>query len=60
MDDQFDVMLEDADLLGEVELLIRFIIAASESEGRLSMDRIDDLIQLHARHQSTTCRRTAQ
>jgi hypothetical protein len=44
--DQFDVSLEDADLLGEVELVMTFIIAASESEGRLSTDRIDELLGL--------------
>ena len=32
MHDQFDVTLEDADLLGEVELTTSLIIAASESE----------------------------
>ena len=32
MHDQFDVTLEDADLLGEVELTTNLIIAASESD----------------------------
>ena len=32
MHDQFDVSLEDADLLGEVELTTNLIIAASESD----------------------------
>ena len=32
MHDQFDVTLEDADLLGEVELTTNLIIAASEAE----------------------------
>ncbi len=32
MHDQFDVSLEDSDLLGEVELTTNLIIAASESD----------------------------
>ena len=39
--DQFDVSLEDSDLLGEVELTTNLIIAASESDDRLSEDQID-------------------
>ena len=42
--DQFDVTLEDADLLGEVELTTNLIIAASESEGPLSLDEIDKIL----------------
>lgn len=53
MYDQFDVTLEDVDLLREVELVTTFIIAASESEGRLSMDKIDELFELHTSRQST-------
>ena len=43
MHDQFDVTLEDADLLGEVELTTNLIIAASESDDHLSVgpDRRD-------------------
>ena len=44
MHDQFDVTLEDVDLLGEVELTTNLIIAASESEGHLSADRIDEIL----------------
>lgn len=44
MHDQFDVTLEDDDLLGEVELTTNLIIAASESEGRLTQDHIDRLL----------------
>ena len=36
MHDQFDVTLEDGDLLGEVELTTTLIIAASESDDHLS------------------------
>lgn len=42
--DQFDVTLEDADLLGEVELTTNLIIAASEAEEHLSADEIDRIL----------------
>jgi hypothetical protein len=42
--DQFDVTLEDGDLLNEVELTTTLIIAASESEEHLSQDEIDKLL----------------
>jgi hypothetical protein len=42
--DQFDVTLEDSDLLGEVELITNLIIAASETEDRLSTSEIDDIL----------------
>lgn len=42
--DQFDVTLEDGDLLGEVELTTTLIIAASESEGPLTKEEIDTLL----------------
>jgi len=42
--DQFDVTLEDADLLGEVELTTNLIIAASESDEPLSLDEIDRIL----------------
>ena len=42
--DQFDVSLEDSDLLGEVELTTNLIIAASESEEHLSQPEIDDIL----------------
>ena len=44
MHDQFDVSLEDADLLGEVELTTSLIIAASESDDHLSADQIDEIL----------------
>jgi len=44
MHDQFDVSLEDGDLLGEVELTTNLIIAASESEDHLSADEIDRIL----------------
>ena len=44
MHDQFDVTLEDADLLGEVELTTNLIIAASESDEHLSTAEIDKIL----------------
>jgi hypothetical protein len=42
--DQFDVSLEDSDLLGEVELTTNLIIAASETEEHLSDAEIDEIL----------------
>ena len=42
--DQFDVTLEDSDLLGEVELTTNLIIAASEAEEHLSVGEIDRIL----------------
>jgi hypothetical protein len=42
--DQFDVTLEDADLLREVELTTNLIIAASETEEHLSLEEIDQIL----------------
>ena len=44
MHDQFDVTLEDADLLGEVELTTNLIIAASETDAHLSLSEIDAIL----------------
>lgn len=44
MGDQFDVTLEDGDLLVEVELTTNLIIAASASDERLSPDEIDRIL----------------
>ena len=44
MADQFDVTLEDPELLDEVELTTNLIIAASESEGPLSTEEIDRIL----------------
>ncbi len=44
MHDQFDVTLEDSDLLREVELTTNLIIAASEAEEHLSTDEIDRIL----------------
>ncbi|MFC4787366.1 hypothetical protein ACT8ZV_23010 [Nocardioides sp. MAHUQ-72] len=44
MHDQFDVTLEDADLLGEVELTTNLIIAASEADEHLPAEQIDEIL----------------
>ena len=52
--DQFDVTLEDVDLLGEVELTTNLIIAASESDEHLSVETIDQILGVNpprARHE---------
>ncbi len=49
MYDQFDVTLEDSDLLGEVELTTNLIIAASESEEHLPQDEIDRILGIDVR-----------
>ena len=46
--DQFDVTLEDSDLLGEVELTTNLIIAASESDARLTGSEIDQILGVAA------------
>lgn len=42
--DQFDVTLEDSDLLREVELTTNLIIAASEADHRLTTEEIDRIL----------------
>jgi len=42
--DQFEVTLEDSDLLGEVELTTNLIIAASEADERLTDEEIDRIL----------------
>ena len=44
MPDQFDVSLEDSDLLGEVELTTNLIIAASETDEHLTDAEIDEIL----------------
>ena len=46
MHDQFDVTLEDDELLAEVELTTNLIIAASESDGPLTQEQIDAILGL--------------
>jgi hypothetical protein len=42
--DQFDVTLEDQDLLREVELTTNLIIAASETDEHLTPEEIDQIL----------------
>ena len=44
MADPFDVALEDSDLLSEVELTTNLIIAATASEGPMSVAEIDRIL----------------
>ena len=44
MPDQFDVSLEDSDLLVEVELTTNLIIAASETDDHLTDAEIDEIL----------------
>ena len=44
MHDQFDVTLEDQDLLREVEITTNLIIAASETDEHLSREEIDQIL----------------
>ena len=50
MYDQFDVTLEDVDLLGEVELTTNLIIATSESDEHLSAEEIDAVLGVQPAH----------
>lgn len=47
--DQFDVTLEDAELLREVEWTTNLIVAASESDEHLSADEIDRILGVRPR-----------
>lgn len=44
MNHQLDVSVQDAELLAEIELMGVLMIAASECEGDLSPERIDELL----------------
>ena len=48
--DQFDVTLEDSDLLGEVELTTNLIIAASEADEHLDQAEIDRILGVAPLH----------
>lgn len=49
MHDQFDITLEDSDLLGEVELTTNLIVAASQADGHLSTAQIDAILGVRPR-----------
>lgn len=48
--DQFDVTLEDAELLREVEWTTNLIVAASESDEHLTTDEIDQILGVGRHH----------
>jgi hypothetical protein len=55
MHDQFDVSLEDEELLGEVELTTSLIIAASEcAHDYLSQEQIDAILEVASAPPSTS------
>jgi len=43
-DDQFEVNLQDEDLLAEVELVTNLIVAATEVDERLTRKQVDDIL----------------
>ena len=49
MRDQFDVSLEDSELLSEVELMTSLMIAATESVEPLSLEQIDEVLGVECR-----------
>ncbi|GAA3827822.1 hypothetical protein [Nocardioides panacisoli] len=49
MSDQFDVSLEDADLLREVELTMNLMVAASASDDMLPLEDIDRILGVEKR-----------
>ena len=49
MRDQFDVSLEDTELLSEVELMTSLMIAATESVEPLSPEEIDEVLGVERR-----------
>jgi len=44
--DPLDVDLEDAELLGEVEMTAALIVAANQSDAHLSDEEIDEILGL--------------
>ena len=53
MDDQFEVRLDDEDLLSEVELTTNLIIAATASDHRLPQAEIDRILGVAPRKVSS-------
>jgi hypothetical protein len=46
VNDQLDVTVHDSEVLAEIEMMTRLIIATSESDAPLSQSRIDELLGL--------------
>lgn len=49
MDHKLDVSVHDAELLAEIELVGKLMIATSECDGDLTEDRIDELLDVPKR-----------
>ena len=49
MDDQFDVSLEDDELLDEVELTASLMVAANQAERHLTKSEIDQVLGIGSR-----------
>ena len=47
--DPFDVRLEDDELLDEVELTANLIVAANQSEARMSVTEVDEILGVFPR-----------
>jgi hypothetical protein len=46
--DRLDVSLEDGELLREVELTVRLILAANDSDSRLSPHEVDRILGIES------------
>ena len=46
VNDQLDVTVHDSEVLAEIEMMTRLIIATSESDAPLPQSRIDELLGL--------------
>jgi hypothetical protein len=46
VNDQLDVTVHDSEVLAEIEMMTRLIIATAESDAPLSQSRIDELLGL--------------
>jgi hypothetical protein len=46
VNDQLDITVHDSEVLDEIEIMTRLIIATSESDAPLSQSRIDELLGL--------------
>jgi hypothetical protein len=44
VNDQLDVTVHDSEVLAEIEMMTKLIIATSESDAPLSQSRIDELL----------------
>jgi hypothetical protein len=44
VNDQLDVTVHDSEMLAEIDLMTKLIIATSESDAPLSQSRIDELL----------------